>query len=232
MTALVLASSSKYRQQLLANIGIHAESSAPDIDESPLPDESPLALCKRLASEKAKKIALQHPGKIVIGSDQVASVEIEDRKVILGKPGTVENAVEQLKMCQGKAVYFYTALSLCQSLLNTTSSAMDNPPVNLATSKINSVTRAEETCVYFRTHSESQLRRYVECEMPLDCAGSFKCEGMGILLFERITSRDPNTLIGLPVMLLHNMLDRHFNIDLLDLATETPYYTQFAQQHN
>ena len=73
--------------------------------------------------------------------------------------------------------------------------------------------------MYFRSHKEAQLRAYVEAEMPLDCAGSFKCEGMGALLFERITSRDPNTLIGLPVMLLHNMLDNHFNIDLLDLAT-------------
>ena len=212
MTTLVLASSSKYRQQLLSNIGIQAEISKPDIDETPLPDETPLALCKRLAFEKAKKIAQQQPGRIVIGSDQVASVEGPDGKIILGKPGTVENAVAQLKMCQGKSVYFYTAISLCKA-------ENDEDLPDILTSNLYTITRAEETCVYFRSHKEAQLRAYVEAEMPLDCAGSFKCEGMGALLFERITSRDPNTLIGLPVMLLHNMLDNHFNIDLLDLAT-------------
>jgi len=213
MTKLVLASSSKYRQQLLANLGIDVKICPPAIDESPLPDESPVALTKRLASQKSRKVAHEMPEHIVIGSDQVAVVETPSGRQILGKPGTVEKAVEQLMLCQGKAVYFYTALSICR---------VDNKNDD----KISCVTRVEETCVYFRTHSVAQLRAYVNKEMPLDCAGSFKCEGMGVLLFERITSRDPNTLIGLPIMLLHNMLDRHYGVDLLDLATamveETP----------
>ena len=206
MTKLILASSSQYRRQLLANIGIDADLVSPSIDETPKPNESPVTLSKRLASEKAHSVAQQFPHRIVIGSDQVAMVETPKGREILGKPGSIENAVNQLKLCQGKPVTFYTAISLCQI----------NPHSKSPTIK---VTGVEETKVYFRTHSEQQLRAYVEKEMPLDCAGSFKCEGVGILLFERITSRDPNTLIGLPIMLLHNMLDKHFDIDLLNLAT-------------
>ncbi|NDV90033.1 septum formation protein Maf [Alteromonas sp. 345S023] len=205
MTKLVLASSSAYRKQLLANIGIPVETYAPAIDETPLPDESPIDLATRLASAKAQKVAHRYPEHIVIGSDQVALVETSTGKHLLGKPGTVENAVAQLKMCQNKTVSFYTALTVCR-FAQTDSEAR-------------CVTQVEETSVFFRQHSEAQLRAYVEAERPLDCAGSFKCEGMGVLLFERITSRDPNTLIGLPIMLLHNLLDKHFDIDLLDIAT-------------
>lgn len=212
MTKLVLASSSAYRKQLLANIGIHVDTCAPDIDETPRADETPVNLAKRLAAEKAKKVAWQYPQHIVIGSDQVALVETPTGKHLLGKPGSIDNAVEQLKLCQNKTVSFYTALSLCR--VNDENATSVNGDKNETC-----VTRVEETCVFFRNHSEAQLRAYVEAERPLDCAGSFKCEGMGVLLFERITSRDPNTLIGLPTMLLHNMLDKHFDVDLLDVAT-------------
>jgi len=208
MTKFILASSSKYRQQLLSNVGINVDTFSPAIDETPKPNESPVALSKRLATEKAKKVAQQFPQHIVIGSDQVAVVETDDGTQVLGKPGTVDNALKQLKLCQGKLVNFYTSLSLCQFNQHNKLPAI-------------SVTRVEETNVHFRTHSEQQLRAYINKEMPLDCAGSFKCEGIGVLLFERISSRDPNTLIGLPVMLLHNMLDKHFGIDLLNIATET-----------
>jgi septum formation protein len=205
MTKLVLASSSAYRKQLLANIGIHVQTCAPAIDETPLPDESPIDLATRLSSAKAQKVARRYPEHIVIGSDQVALVETATGKHLLGKPGTVDNAVAQLQMCQNKTVSFYTALTVCRFSQND--------------SEARCVTQVEETSVFFRQHSEAQLRAYVETEQPLDCAGSFKCEGMGVLLFERITSRDPNTLIGLPIMLLHNLLDKHFDIDLLDVAT-------------
>ena len=208
MTKLILASSSKYRRQLLANIGIDVELVPPNIDETQKPNESPVALSQRLASEKAYKVAKRHPQRIVIGSDQVAMVETPNGQEVLGKPGSIENAVNQLMLCQGKLVSFYSALSLCQI----------NPH---GTPTTISVTNVEETHVHFRIHSEQQLRAYVEKEMPLDCAGSFKSEGLGVLLFERINSRDPNTLIGLPIMLLQNMLDKHFNIDLLTLATVT-----------
>ncbi len=106
MPQLVLASSSAYRKQLLANIGIHVETCAPDIDETPEDGESPINLAKRLAAEKAKKVARLNPNKIIIGSDQVALVDTGDGKKILGKPHTVENALAQLTLCQGKTVSF------------------------------------------------------------------------------------------------------------------------------
>ena len=220
MPQLVLASSSAYRKQLLANIGIHVETCAPDIDETPEDGESPINLAKRLAAEKAKKVARLNPNKIIIGSDQVALVDTGDGKKILGKPHTVENALAQLTLCQGKTVSFYTALSLCQHFGDGAAKQSTKDKEETC------VTRVEETCVFFRRHSHAQLQAYIDAEQPLDCAGSFKCEGMGVLLFERITSRDPNTLIGLPTMLLHNMLDRHFNIDLLDLATQQRWACQ------
>ncbi|GEA13224.1 nucleoside triphosphate pyrophosphatase [Alteromonas sp. KUL49] len=202
MTQLILASSSPYRQQLLAQIGVHVRSHAPDIDETPRPGESPISLSKRLAVEKAEVVAKKFPNDIVIGCDQVALVETDDGRELLGKPGNVENAVNQLLLCQGRIVHFFTALSLSQH-----------------STKI-AVTHVEETKVHFRTLTEDLIRAYIAAERPLDCAGSFKSEGMGVLLFERITSRDPNSLIGLPIMLLHNLLERHFEIDLLEIATQ------------
>lgn len=204
MTPLILASSSQYRKMLLANIGIDVQTCVPDIDETPLPGESPTSLSVRLAEQKARKVAeclnALDPSTIIIGSDQVALVNTPLGDKLLGKPGTIENAVEQLSTCQGQCVSFYTALCLHCPSSDTT------------------VTRVEETRVYFRQNTAATLRAYVQKEQPLDCAGSFKSEGMGVLLFERIESRDPNSLIGLPVMLLNDLLMTHFNVDLLDIA--------------
>lgn len=208
MTTLVLASSSQYRKMLLSNIGIQAETCSPEIDETPLTDEPALTLSLRLAEQKAKKVGTlltahhksHHEQSIVIGSDQVALVETSDGPKLLGKPGSIDNAVAQLMECQGKVVSFYTALSLHCPYTNKT------------------VTEVDETRVHFRNNDVSSIRAYVTKERPLDCAGSFKSEGMGILLFKRIESRDPNSLIGLPLMLLNDLLTTHFDVDLLKLA--------------
>ncbi|GGW76813.1 Maf family protein [Alteromonas halophila] len=201
MAPLILASGSRYRQQQFRALGIDVQCIAPDIDETPFPDECPAALCQRLADAKAHKIATQHPDALVIGSDQVALIEGSEPAQVLGKPHTHENAVNQLKMCSGAAVSFYTAVSLhCQSQ-------------NIRT------TQMEPTRVIFRALSDTDIERYLLCEKPYDCAGSFKSEGRGVLLFERIETRDPNALIGLPVMLVRDMLASHAGVDLLALAT-------------
>ena len=204
VTNLVLASSSQYRKMLLANIGIQVDTCSPEIDESPLPNETATALSLRLAQQKAEKVAQQHSGtfneRIIIGSDQVALVESPSGPRLLGKPLSIENAVDQLLLCRGKTVIFHTAICLHRAATNTT------------------VTEVEKTKVVFRHNTEDALRAYVEKERPLDCAGSFKSEGMGVLLFERIESRDPNSLIGLPVMLLNDLLATHFDVDLLAMA--------------
>ncbi|BFT30545.1 nucleoside triphosphate pyrophosphatase [Alteromonas sp. D210916BOD_24] len=204
MTPLILASSSQYRKMLLANIGIDVQACAPDIDETPLPGESPTLLSVRLAEQKARKVAEQlkaiDKSAIIIGSDQVALVNTPLGDKLLGKPGTIEKAVEQLSTCQGQCVSFYTALCVYRPATDT------------------AVTRVEETRVQFRQNTTAVLRAYVEKERPLDCAGSFKSEGMGVLLFESIESRDPNSLIGLPIMLLNDLLITHFNVDLLKMA--------------
>jgi len=203
---LILASSSQYRKMLLANIGIQADTHAPDIDESPRENESPTALSLRLAEQKAHKVATElekvNSDTIIIGSDQVALVQTDAGPQLLGKPGTSENAVEQLMACQGKQVSFFTALCLHQPSTNKT------------------ITQVDETRVFFRHNSETAIRAYVAKEQPLNCAGSFKSEGLGILLFDKIESRDPNSLVGLPIMLLNELLGTHFNVDLLAMAAQ------------
>jgi len=202
MTQLILASSSPYRKALLENIGIHVDTVSPDIDESPRLRESPTVLSKRLAEQKAAKVSAAHPDAIVIGSDQVAMLNIDNTMQLLGKPGSAENALKQLMLCQGQTVHFYTALSLrCDS-------------------KNLSCTEIEETIVTFKTLRKEKLIAYIEKEHPLDCAGSFKCEGLGVLLFDSISSRDPNALIGLPLILLNTMLYEIFGVDLLTVATQ------------
>ena len=206
MASLVLASSSQYRKMLLANIGIQVDTHAPDIDETPFANESPTALSLRLAEQKAHKVAVElekvNNDTIIIGSDQVALVQTDAGPQLLGKPGTFENAVNQLMVCQGKQASFYTALCLHQPSADKT------------------ITQVDETRVFFRHNSEAAIRAYVDKEQPLDCAGSFKSEGMGILLFDKIESRDPNSLIGLPIMLLNELLGAHFNVDLLAMAAQ------------
>ena len=191
---------------LLANIGIQVDTHAPDIDETPFANESPTALSLRLAEQKAHKVAAElekvNNDTIIIGSDQVALVQTDAGPQLLGKPGTFENAVNQLMACQGKQASFYTALCLHQPSANKT------------------ITQVDETRVFFRHNSETAIRAYVDKEQPLDCAGSFKSEGLGVLLFDKIESRDPNSLIGLPIMLLNELLGAHFDVDLLAMAAQ------------
>jgi septum formation protein len=177
-TALILASTSTYRAELLARLRIPFARQAPGVDESPLPAESPRALAARLAHAKAGAVAERAPGSWVLGSDQVALLD----GLVLGKPLTEERCVAQLTAASGREVIFLTAACLTR--------AGDECRLE----------HIDETRVRFRKLEEREIRRYVELEHPLDCAGGFKCEGLGIALFEQIDSRDPTALIGLPLI--------------------------------
>ncbi len=183
---LILASGSRYRAELLRRIGLSFSQASPNIDETPRADEAPQLLAERLATEKALAIAAEHPGSLVIGSDQVASIEGE----ILGKPGSAERARAQLQRCSGKSVTFYTGLSLAGPFPEQTVSLTDT------------------FTVHFRILSDEQISRYIDKELPLDCAGSFKMEGLGISLFKKLDGNDPNTLIGLPLIELVTLLNQ------------------------
>lgn len=182
---LVLGSTSPFRQALLQRLGLPFTVDAPDVDESQQPGETPKALVLRLAEAKARAVARRHPTALIIGSDQVACIDDQ----ILGKPGTRAKAAEQLRASVGRAVTFYTGLCL----LNAASG------------------RAQLACEPFRVHfrqlSEAQIGRYLDAEQPYNCAGSFKSEGLGISLFERMEGDDPNALIGLPLIRLVAMLE-------------------------
>lgn len=184
MQTLVLASSSPYRRMLLDKLELPYQHASPDIDESPKPAEQPAALVKRLAIEKAQAIATQFDSAIIIGSDQVAVCD----DVILGKPVTATKAHEQLKLLSGKRVTFLTGLAVMNTQHQTIDAIVE--PFN----------------VQFRTLSEQQIENYVAKEQPLNCAGSFKSEGLGIALFEKLEGDDPNSLIGLPLIQLTKML--------------------------
>lgn len=186
-TQLILASTSRYRKTLLEKLGLPFECAAPEVDESPLPGESAEALVARLALAKASAIADQFDQGLIIGSDQVCVCDGQ----ILGKPGTVEKAVAQLMAARGRSITFYTSLCV----------------LDAASGKAEQL--VEPFTVHFRTLDETAIRRYVAAEMPLDCAGSFKCEGMGIVLFKGLEGRDPNALIGLPLIGLIELLERH-----------------------
>lgn len=182
---LVLASTSPFRQQILTKLKLPFVSAKPDCDETPLIGESPIQLVMRLAEHKARSCFLPEPS-FVIGSDQVCVIDGQ----IIGKPLTIEKAVEQLSRQSGKAITFYTGLAL----------------FNNQTQKIQVV--YDTFTVHFRTLSESMIRNYVAVERPLECAGSFKSEGLGIALFERLEGDDPNSLIGLPLIKLINLLEK------------------------
>ncbi|GGF80966.1 Maf family protein [Alteromonas lipolytica] len=202
MTAprIILASSSAYRRAQLANIGFQVPGISPNIDETAKPNETPQDLACRLSLEKARAVGSDYPDAVIIGGDQVATVtDGAGKQHILGKPGTLDKAMEQLELCSGNKVRFITALSL----------------VHEAGQR--EQTQFEDVFVTFSTLSDSVIERYLLKEQPYDCAGSFKAEGAGVLLFDRIDSRDPNTLIGLPVMLLRDML-ANWQINLLDLT--------------
>jgi septum formation protein len=181
---LVLGSTSRYRAELLRRIWADFDQRAPGTDESPLPGETPRERACRLAVAKAHAAAVGLDDALVIGSDQVA----ERGGLVLDKPGTLERACEQLTACSGHEVHFHTALCL-----HDTRSGQDRIHV-------------DHTHVRFRSLDAGEIARYVEREQPLDCAGSFKCEGLGISLFERIDNEDPSALIGLPLIALARLL--------------------------
>ena len=190
MPNLILASTSPYRRVLLEKLGVPFECAAPNVDESPQPGESPRHLVVRLAQEKAKSLASRFPDHLIIGSDQVCVLD----GAITGKPHTEENARQQLLKARGSVVTFYTGLAL----------------YNSSTGHLQ--TECEPFDVHFRHLSEQEIDDYVRKERPLNCAGSFKSEGLGIALFERLDGRDPNTLVGLPLIALCQMLRReHYN---------------------
>ncbi|WP_041523170.1 Maf family protein [Gilvimarinus agarilyticus] len=184
MQPLILASGSPYRQALLGKLGLEFTAHSPDIDESATADEAPVALAKRLARSKARALKQQHPNALIIGSDQVAWLEGSQ----LTKPGNFANALGQLQRSRGKTVTFYTGLCLYNS-------RDDSEQLSVETYQAS-----------FRELSDDQLRNYLEREQPFDCAGSFKSEGLGITLFESLAGDDPNTLIGLPLIKLTEML--------------------------
>ncbi|MEZ6880019.1 nucleoside triphosphate pyrophosphatase [Enterobacter sp. KB-280D8] len=186
MPNLVLASTSPYRRMLLEKLGIPFECAAPDVDETPQPGESPRHLVTRLAKEKAQSLAARYPAHLIIGSDQVCVLDGE----ITGKPHTEENACQQLLRARGSIVTFYTGLAL----------------YNSASGHLQ--TECEPFDVHFRHLSEQEITDYVRREHPLNCAGSFKSEGLGIALFDKLDGRDPNTLVGLPLIALCQMLRR------------------------
>jgi MAF protein len=171
---------------LLEKLGIPFECAAPEVDETPQPGESPRHLVMRLAKEKAQSLAARYPAHLIIGSDQVCVLDGE----ITGKPHTEENACQQLLRARGTIVTFYTGLAL----------------YNSATGHLQ--TECEPFDVHFRHLSEQEIVDYVRRERPLNCAGSFKSEGLGIALFDKLDGRDPNTLVGLPLIALCQMLRR------------------------
>lgn len=192
MRALVLASTSRYRAALLARLGLAFTQEAPGVDETPHPGEAPDALASRLALAKALAVARRHPAALAIGSDQVAVLD----GALLGKPGSVEAAEAQLARASGRTVEFLTAVALADAAHGCIGSALDR------------------TRVRFRTLGRDDIRRYVARERPLDCAGSFKSEGLGVALFESIETRDPAALVGLPLIELCRML-REAGVDPL-----------------
>ena len=181
---LLLASTSVYRKALLEKTGLVFRCAAPNIDETPRAEEQPENLVQRLAQAKASALSVSHPHHLIIGSDQVCVINGH----ITGKPYTFENAFRQLRAASGQTVTFYTGLCL----------------LDVKTSQVQ--TLCETFNVVFRSLSDDEISGYLHREKPYDCAGSFKCEGLGIPLFESLNGRDPNTLIGLPLIALLGLL--------------------------
>ena len=184
MPRLILASSSRYRRELLSRLGLPFESLSPEIDEQPGPGESAATVARRLAREKAQAIARQHPDAVIIGSDQTATI---DGSQIIGKPGTRERAVAQLKSASGKTLTFHTGLCVWQ--------AGEEPLLDCV-----------PTFVRFRELSDAEIERYLRTEQPYDCAGAAKSEGLGVSLLLSQDGSDPTALIGLPLIRLCDML--------------------------
>lgn len=176
MPPLILASTSRYRQELLSRLRLPFEAVAPGVDETALPGEAPAALAERLALAKARSVAALHPGAVVIGSDQVADLGGE----AIGKPGTHEHAVAQLQRMSGRQVIFQTAVAIVAPGLA-------------------AIERAEVR-VRFRTLTDAAIEAYLRADTPYDCAGSAKVESLGVALLEAVESDDPTALIGLPLI--------------------------------
>ena len=189
---VVLGSTSRYRRELMERLRLPFSVSAPDVDETPAPGESPRNLALRLALAKAKAVAIQHPEAVVIGSDQVADLAGQP----LGKPGEHARAVQQLRQMRGKTVVFQTALAVVCL-------ATGFEQVDLA-----------EVRVVFRDLSDDEIEAYLQAEKPYDCAGSAKSEGLGIALLESIDNDDPTALIGLPLIRTARLL-RQAGVKLL-----------------
>ncbi|WOT06563.1 Maf family protein [Shewanella youngdeokensis] len=181
---IILASTSPFRKQLLDKLNLPFDTCSPEVDETPLKNESPTALVLRLAKLKAAAGAMQFTNGVVIGSDQVAVVNGN----IIGKPLNREKAIEQLSQASGQAITFYTGLAVH----------------DIQSGQVDAI--VEPFVVHFRTLSLAAITRYIDIEQPFYCAGSFKCEGLGIALFERLEGKDPNTLIGLPLISLIDLL--------------------------
>ncbi|WP_343636139.1 Maf family nucleotide pyrophosphatase [Roseateles sp.] len=196
---LILGSTSRYRRELLERLRIPFDTAAPGVDETPLPGEAPEALARRLALAKGHAVAARFPEALVIGSDQVADLDGQS----LGKPGSHERAVEQLRAMSGRTVVFHTALAVVCGATGFV--AEDVAPVR----------------VRVRALSDVQIERYLRAEQPYDCAGSAKAEGLGIALLDAIDSDDPTALIGLPLIRTAALL-RRGGLDVLNLIAETP----------
>jgi septum formation protein len=195
---LILASTSRYRRELLERLRIPFDVISPNVDETPTVGETPMALAQRLALAKARAVARAYPDAVVIGSDQVADLDGEP----IGKPGTHDRAVEQLRAMRGRSIVFHTAVAVVRE------------SVGFADASLAQVT------VRFRDLSDTEIEHYLRLEEPYDCAGSAKCETLGIALLDAIDSDDPTALVGLPLIRTSKLL-RAAGIDPL-LAPHQP----------
>jgi septum formation protein len=194
---LILASTSPFRRELLARLGVPFEVAAPDVDETPLPDESPDDTAQRLSVLKARAVAGKYPDALIIGSDQVALLDGRQ----LGKPGSHDKAVEQLRAMRGKALEFHTALTLLNAKTGSVQTA--NVPVRLV----------------MRDYSDTQIEAYLRKDQPYNCCGSARSESLGIALIARYETEDPNALVGLPLIKLTEMLANE-GLDVLTYTVE------------
>ena len=181
---IILASTSPYRQRLLERLQLPFQCHSPAVDETRLPGEPPARMAARLALAKARSVGANYPDALVIGSDQVAALD----ERVMGKPGNYEAARAQLKASAGRVVHFYTGVALYRAR-----DALEQFHV-------------EPFKVHFRDLDDQSISNYLQREQPYDCAGSFKCEGLGIALFSRLEGRDPTSLEGLPLIALCDLL--------------------------
>ena len=196
---LILASTSRYRRELLERLRVRFDVRSPDVDETPRAGEPAAALAQRLALAKAQAVAVAHPDAVVIGSDQVADLDGEP----VGKPASHERAVAQLRAMRGRRVVFHTAVAVVRQATGYAGTALVNVTVR------------------FRVLTDAQIEHYLRTEQPYDCAGSAKCETLGIALLDAIESDDPTALVGLPLIRTSALL-REAGIDVLLPAQAAP----------